>query len=442
MPKFLNNVNLNKNELQNARIQNLATAPSTPVAGQIYFDTDDNNLYIYNGTGWIAIQQGTVNDASTSAKGIIQLAGDLGGTGTTAASPVIATGAIDTNKLASGAVTNNKVASDAAIAYTKLALTSSIVNADIGASAAIAYSKLNLTGNIVNADVSASAAIAYSKLSLGTSIVTSDLATATTLNDIATNRPATGSVTLSNQKITNLADPTSAQDAATKAYVDATAQGLDPKASARAASTGNLTLSGTQTVDGVSLSVDDRVLVKNQTNPEENGVYLVKSSAWTRSADADAWGELVSAFVFVEEGSTNADNGYLCTVDGGGTLGSTAVTWVQFSGAGQITAGDGLTKTGNTLDVGAGTGISVSSNAVAIDTSVVARHYAVDIGDNSATSFTVTHSLGTRDVTVAIYDKSTYEEVITNVTHTSTSAVTVAFADAPTTDQYRVVVVG
>lgn len=442
MPKFLNNVDLNKNELRNARVQNLATAPSSPVAGQIYFDTDDNNLYIYNGTGWIAIQQGTVNDATTSAKGIIRLAGDLAGTGTSASAPVITAGAIDNGKLANGAVNNSKVASDAAIAYSKLNLTGNIVNADVSTTAAIAYSKLNLTGSVVNADVSATAAIAYSKLSLGSSILTTDLAASTTLNDIATNRAATGSVTLSNQKITNLADPTSAQDAATKAYVDATAQGLDPKASAKAASTANLTLSGAQTVDGISLSADDRVLVKNQSNPEENGIYVVKSGAWVRAADADSWGELISAFVFVEEGSTNADNGYLCTIDGGGTLGTTAITWVQFSGAGQITAGNGLTKTGNTIDVGAGTGILSNSNDVAIDTSVVARHYATDIGDNSATSFTVTHSLGTRDVTVSIYDKSTYEEVITNVTHSSTSAVTVAFTDAPTTDQYRVVVVG
>jgi len=442
LPKFLNNLDLSKNELRNARVQNLATAPSSPVSGQIYYDTDDNNLYIHNGTTWVAIQQGAVIDATTSVKGIVQLAGDLGGSGTAAGAPIITAGAITNGKLADGAVSNSKVASDAAVAYSKLNLGSSIVNADISSSAAIAYSKLSLSSSIVNADVSSSAAIAYSKLSLSTSVTTSDLATATTLNDIATNRSATGAVTLSNQKITNLADPTAAQDAATKAYVDATAQGLDPKASAKAASVANLTLSGTQTVDAIALSVDDRVLVKAQTASEENGIYLVKSGSWVRSTDADSWGELVSAFVFVEQGTANADNGYLCTVDGGGTLGTTAVTWVQFSGAGQITAGAGLTKTGNLLDVGAGTGISVNSDDVAIDTSLVARHYAATIGDNSSVSITVTHSLGTRDVTVSIYDRSTYEEVFTNIEHTSTSAVTVSFASAPSIDQYRVVVVG
>jgi hypothetical protein len=161
----------------------------------------------------------------------------------------------------------------------------------------------------------------------------------------------TSDVSFNSQKITNLADPTSDQDAATKIYVDQVAQGLDVKASCLAATTGNITLSGAQTIDSVSVTTGDRVLVKNQSAPAENGIYVASTGAWARSADANTWDELVSAFVFVEDGTDNADNGYVCTVNAGGTLGSTAVTWEQFSGAGQITAGDGLSKTGNTLDV-------------------------------------------------------------------------------------------
>ena len=153
-------------------------------------------------------------------------------------------------------------------------------------------------------------------------------------------------------KITNLADPTSDQDAATKYYVDSVAQGLDPKASAKAASTANIaTLSGLLTIDGVTLSANDRVLVKNQTAAEENGIYVASATAWARSSDADTWDELVSAFIFVEEGSTQADSGWVCTVNAGGTLGVTAVTWVQFSGAGTYTAGTGLTLTGNEFSI-------------------------------------------------------------------------------------------
>lgn len=161
----------------------------------------------------------------------------------------------------------------------------------------------------------------------------------------------TGSVSLNSQLITNLADPVSDQDAATKFYVDSVAQGLDVKASVVAATTGNITLSGLQNIDGISVGAGDRVLVKNQDAPEENGIYIASASAWTRSSDANTWAELVSAYTFVETGSTYADTGWVCTVNQGGTLGTTAVTWTQFSGAGTYLAGTGLTLTGNTFSI-------------------------------------------------------------------------------------------
>jgi hypothetical protein len=144
---------------------------------------------------------------------------------------------------------------------------------------------------------------------------------------------------------------TSDTQLAHKKYVDTIAQGLDPKDSVKVATTANITLSGTQTIDGVSLSAGERVLVKNQTTQSENGIYEVNASSWSRAADADSWDEHVSAYTWAEEGTVNGDKGFYCTVDEGGTLGTTAITWVQFSGAGQITAGEGLTKTGDTLDV-------------------------------------------------------------------------------------------
>jgi len=179
----------------------------------------------------------------------------------------------------------------------------------------------------------------------------------------------TAAVSANSQKITNLADPTSAQDAATKAYVDATKQGLDVKDSVRAATTGNITLNGTQTVDGTSLVAGDRVLVKDQSSASANGLYVVVSGgAWSRATDFDTSAKVTSgAFTFVEEGTVNADSGWVLTTDGAVTLGTTALAFTQFSGAGQITAGAGLTKTGNTLDVGTASSARIVVNADSID---------------------------------------------------------------------------
>ena len=170
----------------------------------------------------------------------------------------------------------------------------------------------------------------------------------------------TGNVAWAANKITGLADPSDAQDAATKAYVDSVAQGLDPKASCVAATVSNITLSGAQTIDGISITAGMRVLVKNQTLDENNGIYQCNAGAWNRTTDANTWAELISAFTFIQEGTTQADSGWVCTVNAGGTLGTTPVTWVQFSAAGAYTAGTGLTLTGNEF--------SITNTAVTADT--------------------------------------------------------------------------
>ena len=188
----------------------------------------------------------------------------------------------------------------------------------------------------------------------------------------------TGAIAMGTNRITGLGDPVNAQDAATKIYVDNAVQGLDAKASVRVATTGNISLSGTQTIDGVAVQVGNRVLVKDQSAAAENGIYVVASGSWTRAADADTFAELVSAFTFVEQGTTNGDNGFVCTVVAGGTLGTTPITWVQFSGAGQIDAGAGLTKTGNQLNVGTASSARIVVNADNIDlatTGIVAGTY-------------------------------------------------------------------
>jgi len=163
----------------------------------------------------------------------------------------------------------------------------------------------------------------------------------------------TADVSFNSRKITSLADPVNAQDAATKNYVDTNLQGLKPKQSVKAASTANVaSLSGAQTIDGIALIAGDRVLLKDQTTPATNGIYVIAAGAWARSDDMNLWTEIPSAYVFVEQGTTNAENGYVCTSDQGGTLGTTAITWVQFTGAGQITINSPLSKVGNTISLG------------------------------------------------------------------------------------------
>jgi hypothetical protein len=179
-----------------------------------------------------------------------------------------------------------------------------------------------------------------------------------------------GAIAMGTNKITGLGTPTDSTDAATKGYVDNAVVGIDWKASVRAATTSDITLSSDlengDVVDGVTLVTGDRVLVKNQSTGSQNGIYVVKASgAPDRSTDADSGTEVTANFaVFVEEGTVNADSGFTLTNNGAITIGTTALVFTQFTGLGQVTAGDGLTKTGNTLNVAAGTGISITGDAV------------------------------------------------------------------------------
>ena len=157
--------------------------------------------------------------------------------------------------------------------------------------------------------------------------------------------------------------------------VDNARSGLDVKQSVRATTTVAVTLSNTQTIDDVPLSVGDRVLVKNQGTASQNGIYIVQSGPWLRSPDANIDSEVTPGmFVFIEQGTQNGDSGWVLTTDAPITLESTSLTFAQFSGAGQVIAGAGLTKTGNTLNIGAGTGIVINADDVAITGQALAFH--------------------------------------------------------------------
>ncbi len=250
---------------------------------------------------------------------------------------------------------------------------------------------------------------------------------------------------LANQRITAVAPPNVGTDAANKDYVDGVANGRDWKESVRVASTANIDLAtgGLLTIDGVALAAGDRVLVKNQTAGAENGIYTAASGAWARAADAVAGKLTAGSTVTATEGSTNADRRFVLTTNDPITVGTTALTWtVDAGGAAAPAAGAGLTGGTTSYDVGAGTGITVTADAVGIDTTVVVRKVSASVGNGTATSIAVTHNLGTRDVTVGVYDTATFEEVWPDVTHTDINTVTLAFATAPATGAFRAVVHG
>jgi hypothetical protein len=201
----------------------------------------------------------------------------------------------------------------------------------------------------------------------------SDFDTGVQANRLDQMAAPTGSVSLNSQTITNLADPVNSSDAATKSFVEATAQGLDVKDSCVAATTANITISTAlnngDTLDGVSLSTNDRVLVKDQSTASENGIYVVGASP-ARADDLATGADAAGFFTFVEQGTVNADNGFVCTSNkGSAVVGTNNLTIAQFSGAGQITAGDGLDKSGNTLslDLKSNGGLVIESTELAID---------------------------------------------------------------------------
>lgn len=163
-------------------------------------------------------------------------------------------------------------------------------------------------------------------------------------------------------------NPTQALEAATKQYVDAVAEGLEPKAACRVATTANITLSGLQAIDGVTVVAGDRVLVKDQTSQAQNGIYIAATGTWARANDFNSASNILAAsYCFIFQGTKWADTGWVLITDPPITVGTTALQFTQFSCAGDITAGTGLTKTGTTISL-TNTGITPGTyRSVTID---------------------------------------------------------------------------
>ena len=232
------------------------------------------------------------------------------------------------------------------------------------------------------------------------------------------------------------------------AVAAAAAAGYVIKAPVRAATTASITLSGAQTIDGVSVVATDRVLVKDQASAVSNGIYVAAAGAWARATDADTTGELVSGTtVYVQAGTTNGDKVFgLTTEDASIVIGTDANDWAQAGGgSGAYTAGDGLTLTGSDFDVNVGTGILISSDQVVPDFSIVMRRkVAVGFVGTSGVDITINHAFALankNDLIVKVYEDGV-GEVIVGVLPADTNNVTLSFGTTPTTNQYRYAIQG
>ena len=360
----------------------LSSSPTlvTPVLGAATA-TSINGLTISSSTGTLTIANGKTLTASNT----------LTFTGT------------DTSSVAFGgggtvAYTANKLSAFAATTSSELA---GVISDETGTGALVFANTPTLVTPVLGAATATSITATSGNMTINA---------ASGNNSVNLVPTGTGTVDVASKRITSVAEPTQSTDAATKNYVDAVKTGLKVKDAVRAATTANLTAtyangssgvgatltnSGTQaafTVDSIVLSVGERVLVKNQSTAFQNGIYTVTtagtvSTNWvlTRAIDNDSNATVLEVeggdFCFVQEGTVNADNGFVVTTNGAITIGTTGIDYVQFSGAGQITAGDGLTKTGNTLNVvGTTDRISIAADAVDISANYVGQTSITTLG--------------------------------------------------------------
>lgn len=365
--KFLVPIDLNRNELQNMRLQSLASHPATPPAGFTYFNTTDKTPYVYTGTAWLPLDAKLVTGIPNSA---------------------LATNPLD---------------------------------------------RANHTGQQTAATIS-------------------DFNNAVRANRLDQMAAPNAPVSAGGQRITNLAAPTAAGDAAERDWVlgqvQASAAGIDAKVSVRFTTSGNIVLNGLGTQAGgewgSSLAAGDRILVKDQTTPALNGIYVAGSGSWPRAADCNSTDNYTSqAFTFVEEGAS-AGTQWKVSTAGSISVGTTPVTWAQFGAASVVVAGDGMASTGNVFSVkAADSTLIVDASGVRANPASLVRKYPATIGDGTATSFLVTHNLNSLATLVEVYDVATGATVEVDVARTSANAVTISTAPfIPTANGLRVVVIG
>lgn len=248
-------------------------------------------------------------------------------------------------------------------------------------------------------------------------------------------------------RLQNLPDAASPQEPATKAQLDAAVEGLAWKDNVRVSTQGNLNLASPgATIDGITMVADDRVLVRAQTAPAENGIYIWNGAAvpMTRAPDASTFAELESAVVTVDEG-TDATTSWRQTAVNG-VIDTNSVTFGAFgtSAPPASTTVPGLIEIADQTETDTGTDTNRAvTPATLANWAGRLRKYAVAFGDGSATSFVLTHNLNSRDVSVSVRaTNSPYDQPICDIAHTSVNSVTLTFLTAPTSNEFTAVVIG
>lgn len=251
-------------------------------------------------------------------------------------------------------------------------------------------------------------------------------------------------IQLNNNRATGAADATSATDLTTLQQVQALVRGLNWKAAVKAATVTNGTLAtayaNASVIDGVTLVTGDRILLKNQTTGQDNGIYTVNvSGAPTRATDADATAEVDGMAVYVQQGTTQHDTAWVETTDTP-TIGTTALVFAQFGGGSTITAGNGLTGVSTfSISLDTGSGMSVSGTGLKNDFTVVVKKFAANCVVTTNPQ-TFTHLIGTDDVQVAVYDSS--NNLVYPGVSKGSGTVVIDWGSAPAANDYRVVIQG
>ena len=457
MKKVLSPLNLGQNQLLFAVTHNLAGAPATPVLGQRYYDTTTSCEYYWNGA-WVPTDARLRSGIPLSNLAVDPLA-RANHTGTQLAA-TISDFAVATRAVTAFPIGNLTVDPLARANHTGTQLAATISDLVTAVRAVTAFPITNLTTDpLARANHT------------GTQV-------AATISDFAATVQATklnqfvapvATVSMGGQLVSNVAAGVAATDAVNKGQLDSLLQGLDQKPAAMVATAAPLpacvysngaagvgatltaSANGVLTVDAYAAQINDRILVKNEVAQANNGLYILTTLGTasvpfvlTRATGMDQAGEFGGAFVPVEnKGASTANTLWLCNVADAITVGTTAVPFTQLNTPYTLTATNGvqIVATVASIKLPASSGLVADASGLYLDNAIAVKKYAAAVPAGS-TATVITHNLGTLDVTVAVYEVATGDEVFVDVNHTSTNTITLNTAVAPTANQYRVVVHG